>query len=320
MTPYHQFVSEYSRLLEKGRTYPLGTFPPAPRPAIPPGAPQVLFFAPHPDDECISGGIALRLMRQARMRVANVAVTLGSKIERQAERFQELRNACNYLGFELISTGPTGLEKINPTTRQQDASHWAACVNTIKDIIGKTRPRVILCPHDRDWNSTHIGTHFLVTDALREMPAGFECYLIETEFWGAMDDPNLMVEIKAEDLADMIVASTFHVGEVKRNPYHLLLPAWMMDNVRRGGEVACGQGSAAPDFVFADEMLRRRKASAQLDRRGPGASVGSHPRVTGGKHDVHGMIYPCPAVFLPWCLVIRPKSPTCARSVSGRVQ
>lgn len=266
MTPYHQLVSEYARLLQEGRTLPLGNFPPAPRPAIAPDAPKVLFFAPHPDDECISGGLALRLMRQARMQVANVAVTLGSKRERQSERFQELEQACSYLGFDLISTGPSGLEKINPKTRQQDPSHWAECVTTIKNILQKHQPKVVLCPHDRDWNSTHIGTHWLVTDALRQMPTSFECYLVETEFWGAMDDPNLMVEISAEDLADMIAATTFHVGEVKRNPYHLLLPPWMMDNVRRGGEVAGGQGGAAPDFAFAALYRLRRWRNGQAER------------------------------------------------------
>ena len=119
---------------------------------------------------------------------------------------------------------------------------------------------MVLCPHDRDWNSTHIGTHFLVLDALAQMPAGFECYLVETEFWGAMTDPNLMVEISAEDLADMIAATTFHVGEVNRNPYHLSLPAWMMDNVRRGAEIVGGQGGVAPDYAFA-VLYRLRKWS-----------------------------------------------------------
>jgi len=33
---------------------------------------------------------------------------------------------------------------------------------------------------------------------------------------------------------------------VRRNPYHARLPAWMMDNVRRGAELAGGQ-RAAPD-------------------------------------------------------------------------
>lgn len=251
MTPYHQLVFEYQRLLKQGRSYPLGTFKPTPRPQIHADAPKVLFFSPHPDDECISGGLALRLMRQAHLNVINVAVTLGSKKERQAERFAELQNACQYLGFNLIRTTPTGLERINPKTREQDPSHWAACVEVIRGILDTHKPKIVFCPHDRDWNSTHIGTHFLVLDALRRMSPAYKCYLAETEFWGAMTDPNLMVEIGAEDLADMMAGTTFHIGEVSRNPYHLLLPAWMMDNVRRGAEVAGGQGGAAPDFAFA---------------------------------------------------------------------
>ena len=251
MTPYHKLVSEYLRLLKEGRNLPLGTFKPVGRPEIAADTPKALFFAPHPDDECIAGGLAVRLLREQRMNVMNVAVTLGSRKDRQAARFHELENACNYLGFKLVSTGPNGLEKINPGTREQDRAHWANCVEVIRGILAEHKPTVIMFPHDRDWNSTHIGTHFLIMDALKQMPASFECYLVETEFWGAMSDPNLIVEISGEDLADMMAATSFHVGEVQRNPYHLSLPGWMMDNVRRGGEVAGGQGGAAPDFAFA---------------------------------------------------------------------
>ncbi|MCX6891952.1 MAG: PIG-L family deacetylase [Verrucomicrobia bacterium] len=249
MTPYHQLASDYARLLKQGRSFPLGTFKPTPRPEIPPNAPKALFFAPHPDDECIVGGIAARLLRQARINLINVAVTLGSKKERQQERLRELQNACDYIGFTLLTTGPNGLEK-----------HWAACVKVIKDIIEQHQPKVLLFPHDRDWNSTHIGTHYLVMDALKQMPASYTCYLVETEFWGAMTDPNLMVEMSAEDLGDMMAATSFHVGEVNRNPYHLLLAPWMMDNVRRGGEVVGGQGGAVPDYTFA-VLYRLRKWS-----------------------------------------------------------
>ena len=266
MTPYHHLVSEYVRLLKEGRSLPLGTFKPAPRPEIPSNAPKALFFAPHPDDECITGGLAVRLMRQARMNVINVAVTLGSKKERQQGRLRELQNACNYIGFNLVTTAPNGLEKINPKTREHDPKHWAACVKVVKDILEQHQPKVVMCPHDRDWNSSHIGTHFLVLDALKQMPASFTCYLVESEFWGAMTDPNLMVEISAEDLADMIAATTFHVEEVNRNPYHLLLPHWMMDNVRRGGEVAGGQGGAAPDYPFAALYRLRKWSQGQATR------------------------------------------------------
>ncbi|HLH54313.1 MAG TPA: PIG-L family deacetylase [Verrucomicrobiae bacterium] len=266
MTPYHKLASQYVDLLKLGRTFPLGGFPPISRPAPPADAPKALFFSPHPDDECISGGIALRLLRQAKLRVINVAVTLGSLKQRKLERLNELRQACNYIGFELETTGPTGLQAINPVAREKDAAQWKTSVQVIREILQRHMPQIVIFPHDRDWNSTHIGTHFLVMDALKELPADFECYLVESEFWGAMADPNLMVEMSTSDVGDMMAATSFHTGEVGRNPYHVLLPAWMMDNVRRGAEVAGGQGGAAPDFAFA-ALYRLRKWTGGQERR-----------------------------------------------------
>jgi N-acetylglucosamine malate deacetylase 1 len=251
MNPYRQFVSDLARLVSEGKRFPLGGFPPAPRPELPPDAPHALIFSPHPDDECIIGGLALRLLREAGTRVTNVAVTQGSNKARQAARWDELTAACDHLGFGLVQTVPGGLEKINLKTREQDPAHWQQSVEAIATILAQEKPEVVFFPHDTDWNSTHIGTHYLLVDALRLQPAAYRCYVVETEFWGAMATPNLMVESSIDDLADMMSALSFHVGEVKRNPYHLLVPAWMQDNVRRGGELVGGQGGAAPDFSFA---------------------------------------------------------------------
>jgi LmbE family N-acetylglucosaminyl deacetylase len=265
MNPYENYVAEFVRIVKTARTFPLGGFPPAPRPELAPDAARALFFAPHPDDETIVGALALRLFREARLKVINVAVTQGSSKERQTERLVELQNACNYLGYEVQTTGANGLERVTAKTRQADPQYWAEMVAAIKDILLKHQPRVILFPHERDWNGTHIGVHHLVMDALHEIPASFECYVFETEFWGAMDDPNLMVEVSESDLADLITATTFHVGEVKRNPYHLSLPAWFMDNVRRGAELVGGQGGVAPDFQFAALYRFRRWAQGRLN-------------------------------------------------------
>lgn len=260
MNPYLKLVTDTVHLTDVAKTFPLGGFPPLPRPELLPAAPTALFFAPHPDDETIVGALALRIFREAKLKLVNVAVTHGSKKERQAERLRELQGACDYLGYGLQTTAPNGLERVTAQTRQCDPPYWAGMVNVISDILAKHQPRVILFPHERDWNGTHIGVHHLVMDALKQMPAGFECYTVETEFWGAMEDPNLMAEVCEQDLADLIAATTFHVGEVRRNPYHLLLPAWMTDNVRRGAELVGGQGGAAPDFKFA-ALYRLRKWS-----------------------------------------------------------
>jgi hypothetical protein len=81
-----------------------------------------------------------------------------------------------------------------------------------------------------------------------------------------MDTPNLMVESSARDVSDLIAALSFHVGEVKRNPYHLRMPAWLMDNVRRGGELVGGQGAAAPAFTFATLYRLRRWENGEFVR------------------------------------------------------
>jgi LmbE family N-acetylglucosaminyl deacetylase len=264
MNPYHRYVSELARLVSEGRRFPLGGFPALPRPTMPANAPRALIFSPHPDDECIIGAMALRLMREAGMRVVNVAVTQGSNKARQAARLDELKAACEYLGFDLFQTAPGGLENINVKTRSDDPARWQASVETVAAVIADQQPQIVFFPHDNDWNSTHIGTHYLLVDALARQATGFTCHVVESEFWGAMATPNLMVESSVADVAAMTTALSFHVGEVERNPYHLLLAPWMQDNVRRGGELVGGQGAAAPDFVFCTLYRLRRWSDGQL--------------------------------------------------------
>ena len=265
MNAYLHFVTEYARLAKEGKSWPLGISPPLPRPPIPPEAPRVLLFSPHPDDEVIVGGLALRLLREGRWNVINVAVTQGSKRERQTERWEELKSCCDFIGFGLVQTAAHGLEKINLRTRAQEPAHWSKSVKVIADILAQHQPRVVFFPHDLDWNSTHVGTNWLVMDALRSLPAAFACYAVETEFWGANPEPNLMVELSVEQVADLMTALSFHAGEVRRNPYHLSLPAWMMDNVRRGAELVGGQGGAAPEFTFATLYRLRRWSNGRLE-------------------------------------------------------
>ena len=251
MNPYAHLVAEYARFARDGKGYPLGGFAPAANPPIASDAPTALIFSPHPDDECIIGALPLRLRRECGWNVVNVAVTQGSNRARQAERLSELNDACRFMGFGLVQTAANGLEKVTPKCRTEDTAHWVGMVRVIADILVAHRPRAIFFPHEHDWNGTHIGTHFLVMDALASLPADFSTTLVETEYWGQMTRPNLMVEVSEQNLTDQVTGTSFHVGEVRRNPFHLLLPAWMQDNVRRGSELVGGQGGAAPDFGFA---------------------------------------------------------------------
>lgn len=264
--PYLSMVQGYAQLMRDGRKMPLGGIPATPRAAVQADAPKVLLFAPHPDDECIIGGIAVRLMREVGCPVVNVAVTQGSNKERQAPRLDELRAACEFLGFDLRTTQPGGLEKISPKGKESDPANWSRAVGIIAGILEEEQPGVVMFPHDADWNGTHIGTHHLLADAMRMLGGRFSTLVIETEFWAAMSTPNLMVELSEPDVADMVAAISFHVGEVHRNPYHLTLPSWMQDNVRRGGEIVGGQGGTAPDFTFATLYRVRRWADGAFQK------------------------------------------------------
>ena len=258
MNPYQTFIQDISRVFRDARQLPLGGFAASPAKASAPDAPVALIFSPHPDDEVIIGGLPLRLQRELGWQVINVAVTQGSNKARQAERWKELAACCAHIGFGLVATRDGGLEGINPKTRATNAQEWSRSVACIAGILSEHRPTAIFFPHDDDWNVTHIGTHHLVVDALKTLGGDFSCITVETEFWGAMDTPNLMVESSEQDVVDLITALTFHVGEVQRNPYHVRLPGWLMDNVRRGGELVGGQGGAAPDFLFATLYRLRR--------------------------------------------------------------
>jgi LmbE family N-acetylglucosaminyl deacetylase len=255
VNPYRALVGDLARLHREGASLPLGGLPPAPAPPPDPAAGCALVFAPHPDDESLTGGLALRLRRQLRMRVVAVAVTAGRDERRRSARVGELRAACAFLGFEAQSAE---LEPITLAARSADLRRWQAAVAVVAALLVEQQPRVVFCPHAGDRHPTHVGTHHLVVDALARLPAAWSCRFVETEYWAPLERPNLLVESAPDDVADLVAATSFHAGEVRRNPYHLSLPAWMQDNVRRGAELVRPTGSAAPAFTFATLYRWRR--------------------------------------------------------------
>lgn len=210
-----------------------------------------VILSPHPDDECITGALALRLLRESGWRVVNLAITHGSNPERQLARAAELQSACTLLGFDNFLLAECGLVRISRASREGDLRHWAQCVGIVAAQFRALRPDLIICPHATDAQAAHIGTHLLALDALQSLGTDVEPLVAFTEYWSTMTTPNLMVEVDAHDLGDLMTALMLHAGEVSRNPYHLSLPAWMMDNVRRGAELVGRPGGPAPGYTFA---------------------------------------------------------------------
>ena len=213
-------------------------------------SPEVLVFAPHPDDECIIGLLPLRLMRECGAKITDIAVTLGSNAARRAERKAELEAACAYLGWGMhVCGGGSGFDNVRLQTRADAPAQWAKFVGEISEILKTRKPAAIFAPHFDDWNGTHVGTAYLVADAVEK--SGYAGTVFQTEYWGGLKSANLMAEGSPEYLAAQMGALSRHTKEVERNDYHLRLPAWQIDNVRRAAEIVGGQGAQAPRFTFA---------------------------------------------------------------------
>lgn len=262
--PFRDFVAAHARLIAEGRGLVSTNVGRPAQPVIAADAPKVLLFSPHPDDECLTGALPLRLRREAAMDVVNVAVTLGSDPRRQAERWLELQDACAWLGFGVRATTENGLTRINPQARLADPRAWQAAVELLVAILAAERPEIVFVPHAGDRHPTHVGTHLLVFDALAALDGPNPQWIVETEYWGQLEEPNLMVCSSVADVADLVAALACHRGEVARNAYHLALPAGMIDAVRRGAEVVRGHGAAAPAGYFATLYRVSRRSTAGL--------------------------------------------------------
>jgi len=245
MDAYRQWLQLYQKALAARLPVPKqGKF------KLPPtkvNAPVALLISPHPDDEVITGALALRLQREAGARVVNVAVTLGSNPRRRDVRRQELTKACSVLDWELEVLG---WNSVNPDTARHNRVVWKRWVSELALSIQRLQPRWIFYPHAEDWHPTHRGVNMLAEAALKKAKLKSPLYRIQTEYWQPHSTPNLLVECAPDSVALLVAALCCHQGEIARNPYHLTLPAWMADNVRRGAERVAGPGKTAPKFNF----------------------------------------------------------------------
>ena len=193
----------------------------------------VMILSPHPDDESIIGSLPLRLSHENNAHIINVAVTVGSNKARQKERMKELDNACELLEMECVYLD----------------EDWKKKEKELKSLIQKYQPDLIVAPHTKDFHPAHIKTGELLKKCLLALKK--QTTLVAwSEFWAPMAKPNILVEVPVEILDLQMRALELHVGEVARNPYHLRLPAWMMDNVRRGSEVVGGKGAESTNMAF----------------------------------------------------------------------
>jgi N-acetylglucosamine malate deacetylase 1 len=203
-----------------------------------------LILAPHPDDESITGLLPLRLQEECGFKVIVIPITWGSRLERQSARKREMKAACAQLEF--------GLRYLKEPPDSE------ARIRELSDRILRLSPTVIFMPHLKDGHATHQQAHRMGVAAL-DLSPNQRFHVVETEYWHPLARPNLMVAADEADLASLCGALSCHKGEITRNDYAARLPAWMIDNVRRGSELVRGAGTSALPIEYATLYRARRR-------------------------------------------------------------
>lgn len=217
------------------------------------GRHPIVICSPHPDDEALYGGLPLRLQDETH-HVLNLAITLGSNPARMVERKKELAASCGVLGFDCrLAEEPLGFVNIASAIQEDTSLRQRQC-NMLTDHFNREMPDLIVFPHADDHHPTHMAVHHLSMAAARQhsRSTNRSLLLAETEFWHPMKNPNLLLGLSPEIIARIIAALVCHQGEVSRNPYHLSLPARLLDNVRRGAELLRFPDGPRPQYRFAE--------------------------------------------------------------------
>ena len=197
---------------------------------------RIVIVAPHPDDECLMAGIALRAKLEHGAEVAVLPFTYGSMVNRQRDRKTELDHALQILHFTKLDPRGSGEDELD--------------FDQVKLALLEFCPDAVILPHPRDGHSTHIRCSEIAIRATLEIAQEEKrrIQVFQSEFWQSLESPNLLLPLSEEVVTRMGKALLCHVGEIERNPYHLTLPAWLMDQVRRGSEIH--KGGAKGNTVF----------------------------------------------------------------------
>lgn len=195
---------------------------------------NIVLISPHPDDESIQASLPLRLLKENECNIVNICMTLGSNVEQQERRELELNNAINILGFNNI---------IYSEINEKDIA------NSLREL----EPDLIICPHLNDNHYIHKESSSIVHKVLKNIK--YYGTFIENEYWSEIDNPNLLIEFSSDTVSIAMDALSKHIEEVARNPYHLTMPHWMINNSRRGSEIV--QNHIQPNQIGLSQLYRK---------------------------------------------------------------
>lgn len=154
---------------------------------------NILVIAPHPDDEVIGCGGAIRLRVERGERVVVVFLTSGElglktlpRSEAWETREHEARRAARVLGLAQLHF-----------LRQPDwmlGEHVPAAARLLRPILESERPKVIYLPHPGDGHPDHQATWPILRAALRRCRT-LKPELLAYEVWTPLAHHDVVVNI-----------------------------------------------------------------------------------------------------------------------------
>ncbi len=232
-------------LVKAAEWIPLGNYKPARTKARQLNGRTVLLICAHCDDESMSMmPLGVRYQEEG-YQVVCLTLTIGKEPKDKVRRRKELLKACNFMGIQSVLLVHEGVLR---EIKSKDPADHEIVISRLTREIAIVRPHTIIL-HGLDRHPDHIAVCNFTLEALKRMP-GFSCVLAFSEFWGKLTRPNVQVQISVKNLAFLLKALSFHVGELSRNPYHLLWPFMLMLN-RLYSEVVSGWGGKATPFPLS---------------------------------------------------------------------
>lgn len=196
----------------------------------------VLHVSPHPDDEVLGAGGALRLLRLHEHRIHNLACSLGRPSDHQ-RRKAELLQAAQRLDLRTTVMSPPAA--ISSSDDLDAAEHTIA--DAVEGMISSTGADVVVSPHLHDSHHGHEVVARAVRDALSRIDSPPRWWM-----WGLWSDlpmPTIYAAYTRHVMADVRETIAAYAGENARNQYDQLHPARAAAHAILGAERVFGYGS-----------------------------------------------------------------------------
>jgi len=205
----------------------------------------VLHVSPHPDDELLGAPATLMALRDAGLRVVNLACGLGG-VEQRARREAELREACRRAGFELVVPDRAPIAGSRARDR---ASVSAQLIELVGAQLARDEPEIVVSPSPHDRHPSHELVARAVREVLRDCGRRALRWWL-WGLWGPLQLPTLGVAFDEVRLEQILSALGAYGGELERNDYRRLVRGRAEMNASLAPELLFGFGaSGTPGYA-----------------------------------------------------------------------